>query len=398
MESSEEEAGRLLIAMLQQDGSSTDPVETSELEVFRITAQMLDITSSKALLIEKRSIIKLLDKVRDTDTRKQSVLKYLLYLLRKYEKFRGSKRTENVDQFKVRLSKTNSTCNNGLPENQLEHTELRSRMGPGHGEAKMNTYEQETPPEEFICPISSKLMFDPVVIASGQTYERIHIERWFNEGHNTCPKTLKQLPHVSMTSNSCLKDLISKWCRKHGVSIPDLKPQPSFAALSSCNVSSSISISSLSSSLNGMPILLYRSSADYINESDNSNVLIISSDASNCLDSSHVTSIESLKDSHARVFSWNDDSGSCQSFADFDDEMYLNFFSKLATLPIESQCRAVKDVEIFLKENNDAYYSLHSNGFVEALMRFLLDACIQSNTNAQRTGLQILSAFISNSR
>ncbi|XXG64906.1 hypothetical protein AAC387_Pa05g2732 [Persea americana] len=398
-ESSEEEAGRLLIALLQQDGLATDPAETSELEVFQIAAQMLDITSSKALLIEKRSIKKLLDKVCDTDPRKQSILKYFLYLIRKHEKLIGSKRTENVnDQSKVCPTKTNSSGNNSLPENQLGHAELRLRMALGNGETNMKKDEPETTPEEFICPISSKLMSDPVVIASGQTYERICVEKWFSEGHNTCPKTLRQLPHLSMTPNSCLKDLISKWCRKHGITIPDPNSQPSVAADSSCNMSSSNSISSLSSSLNGMSILLNRSSAYYINESDTSNVSITSSNASNCLDSSHLANIESLKDSQVQVFLWSDDSGSCQSFAEFDHEMYLNFFYKLATLPKESQCKAVEDVKTFLTNNNDAYYSMHSNGFVEALMRFLLDAYIQSNINAQRTGLRILSAFISNCR
>ena len=32
-------------------------------------------------------------------------------------------------------------------------------------------------------------MSDPVIICSGQTYERVCIEKWFSEGNDTCPKT-----------------------------------------------------------------------------------------------------------------------------------------------------------------------------------------------------------------
>ncbi|KAM1379417.1 hypothetical protein ACFX2I_021300 [Malus domestica] len=49
------------------------------------------------------------------------------------------------------------------------------------------------PPEELRCPISLQLMYDPVIIASGKTYERICIEKWFGDGHNTCPKTQQKI-------------------------------------------------------------------------------------------------------------------------------------------------------------------------------------------------------------
>ncbi|KAF2290741.1 hypothetical protein GH714_015278 [Hevea brasiliensis] len=49
-----------------------------------VAAPRLHITSPKAILIEKRSIKKLLDKVGDTDPTKKKILKYFLYLLKKY--------------------------------------------------------------------------------------------------------------------------------------------------------------------------------------------------------------------------------------------------------------------------------------------------------------------------
>ncbi|KAF0913880.1 hypothetical protein E2562_024955 [Oryza meyeriana var. granulata] len=51
------------------------------------------------------------------------------------------------------------------------------------------------PPKELRCPISLQLMYDPVIISSGQTYEHVCIKKWF--GHSTCPKTQQQLSHLS---------------------------------------------------------------------------------------------------------------------------------------------------------------------------------------------------------
>ncbi|XP_041020591.1 U-box domain-containing protein 9-like [Juglans microcarpa x Juglans regia] len=75
-------------------------------------------------------------------------------------------------------------------------------------------------PEEFRCPISRKLIRDPVVLATGETYDRIFIQRWLNEGHRICPKTQEVLPHIVLTSNKLVREMISHWCREHGVELP----------------------------------------------------------------------------------------------------------------------------------------------------------------------------------
>ncbi|KAL2559926.1 U-box domain-containing protein 45 [Forsythia ovata] len=81
------------------------------------------------------------------------------------------------------------------------------------------------PPEELRCPLSLQLMYDPVIIASGQTYERICIEKWFSDGHNTCPKTQQQLPHLFLTPNYCVKGLVVSWCEQNGIPAPDGPPE-----------------------------------------------------------------------------------------------------------------------------------------------------------------------------
>ncbi|KAJ6671804.1 U BOX DOMAIN-CONTAINING [Salix viminalis] len=44
-------------------------------------------------------------------------------------------------------------------------------------------------PHEFLCPITLEIMVDPVIVATGQTYERESIQKWLNSNHRTCPKT-----------------------------------------------------------------------------------------------------------------------------------------------------------------------------------------------------------------
>ncbi|KAG2321492.1 hypothetical protein Bca52824_014705 [Brassica carinata] len=72
-------------------------------------------------------------------------------------------------------------------------------------------------PDEFRCPLSNELMRDPVVLASGQTYDKLFIQRWLSSGNRTCPKTQQVLPHTALTPNVLIRDMISKWCKTVGL-------------------------------------------------------------------------------------------------------------------------------------------------------------------------------------
>ncbi|KAE8696484.1 U-box domain-containing protein 17 [Hibiscus syriacus] len=74
-----------------------------------------------------------------------------------------------------------------------------------------------TIPKDFCCPISLELMRDPVIISTGQTYDRSSIARWMEEGHCTCPKTGQTLIHNRLVPNRALRNLIMQWCTAHGV-------------------------------------------------------------------------------------------------------------------------------------------------------------------------------------
>ncbi|KAF8085739.1 hypothetical protein N665_0649s0015 [Sinapis alba] len=76
-------------------------------------------------------------------------------------------------------------------------------------------------PHEFLCPITLEIMQDPVIIATGQTYEKESIQKWFDAGHKTCPKTRQTLDHLSLAPNYALKNIILQWCEKNNFKIPE---------------------------------------------------------------------------------------------------------------------------------------------------------------------------------
>ncbi|KAF3777400.1 U-box domain-containing protein 9 [Nymphaea thermarum] len=80
--------------------------------------------------------------------------------------------------------------------------------------------ESAAVPEQFICPISSELMKDPVVLATGQTYDRAHIQAWLNNGHRTCPRTQQVLSHLILTPNYLVRNMIQQWCESQGIELP----------------------------------------------------------------------------------------------------------------------------------------------------------------------------------
>ena len=79
LNSAEQAAGKVMKQLLQQDPSTSDKdsMEESELKDFQFVAARLGITSPTAILIEKRSIKKLLEKLKRNDQTKEIVLKNL---------------------------------------------------------------------------------------------------------------------------------------------------------------------------------------------------------------------------------------------------------------------------------------------------------------------------------
>ncbi|KAJ9177328.1 hypothetical protein P3X46_012561 [Hevea brasiliensis] len=83
-------------------------------------------------------------------------------------------------------------------------------------------------PADFCCPLSLELMTDPVIVASGQTYERAFIKNWIELGLTVCPKTRQTLAHTNLIPNYTVKALIANWCESNNVKLPDPVKSVSF--------------------------------------------------------------------------------------------------------------------------------------------------------------------------
>lgn len=66
-------------------------------------------------------------------------------------------------------------------------------------------------PREFVCPITSEIMEDPVVCADGHTYERAAIEAWL-QSHLTSPTTNLPLSVKMLFPNHAIRTSIMEWC------------------------------------------------------------------------------------------------------------------------------------------------------------------------------------------
>ncbi|KAH0467931.1 hypothetical protein IEQ34_002964 [Dendrobium chrysotoxum] len=380
----EEEAGKVLSNLMAQINSS----EHQEYEAFQNAASRLNITSSIALLVERRAIKKLLDKFHNVDKKKERILMYFLYLIKTHGR---QLRPDTVE--KKENANTQNNCLNGRVNSESDACMIGDNFQPPNNvEVQSELFNGDLPPEEFYCPISLSLMFDPVIIASGKTYERIFIEKWFSEGHDTCPKTQKKLENFSVVPNSCMKNLISSWCRKQGVFILNPCTQPEGVDIQALE---SIRCSSVSSLKNISTALLDGTKGDHCLLESVRNISLLNSSSCCYSDSSHVKKVEISNNNYVRLFSWSDDYQNDQSFSKFSQDMYLRFLLHLSELPTLLQVKAVEEIKNIL-EGEVVNCGMHYSKFAEALMIFLKKACSLSDLRAQRSGAQIFLALFAN--
>ncbi|KAL4854787.1 F-box/WD repeat-containing protein 7 [Chlorella vulgaris] len=88
-------------------------------------------------------------------------------------------------------------------------------------ENSVQSLEGHVIPTSFVCPVSMEIMVDPVILATGHTYDRHSIERWLAQGHKTCPVTGMRLRHLELTPNFALRSAIVEWGQQHGVKLPE---------------------------------------------------------------------------------------------------------------------------------------------------------------------------------
>ncbi|KAH9260613.1 hypothetical protein BASA81_001080 [Batrachochytrium salamandrivorans] len=76
--------------------------------------------------------------------------------------------------------------------------------------ARPNVTGEEEVPEHFLCPLSHRLMDDPVVTCDGITYDRANIVAYLATSHLS-PVTHLSLPSPALVPNLSLKRAIDEW-------------------------------------------------------------------------------------------------------------------------------------------------------------------------------------------
>lgn len=336
LDPSEEEAGKAVKSLLEgyKPGKSSENENGNEF--IHIAALKLQITSQKALVIERRSIKKLLNQLGEGDAKQQK--KHILIILLDSLKRHGNSITSgNVES-------DNIDRNQDYRSRRVDY--FVDREEPPRGILGRRESEK-IPPEQFICLISSKIMYDPVVIDSGETFERMWIQKWFDEGHDFCPKTKRKLLNFSLTPNTAMKGMISKWCEENGLTISD--PFVDLSTDASTWENSSSSITSLSSMYSlQLPV-------DYSNIS--------------------LSSLENTRELEVE---------SCQEIDD--------------SLPWEFQCKFVEDLVTRLKDDDRACKFMSCENLVESIVRFLKVARDKDDVKAQRIGCSLLLILVTKCR
>jgi len=85
----------------------------------------------------------------------------------------------------------------------------------------------ERPPDHFVCPITTHIMDDPVILHTnaGRSYERAALVEWLSRNPCRDPVTgVESLYPSSYTPNRSLKEAIVEWRRRHNVAA--LPPTP----------------------------------------------------------------------------------------------------------------------------------------------------------------------------
>ncbi|EOA33663.1 hypothetical protein CARUB_v10019833mg [Capsella rubella] len=372
LDPSEKEVGDQIIALLQQGKKFDNCNDNTELEIFHRAAARLSITSSRVALAERRALKKLVDRARaEEDKRKESIVAYLLHLMRKCSKlFRSEILDENDSQSSNPCSPTEDSGSVHGFGRQL------SRFG-SLNDKPMNSIksgQMPVPPEELRCPISLQLMCDPVIIASGQTYERVCIEKWFSDGHNTCPKTQQQLQHLSLTPNNCVKGLIASWCEQNGTQIPSGPPESQELdywrlALSDSESTKSKSVNSIGScKLAGIKIVPLEENGTTVVERQNTEESFVSDDD----EDSDVNVLERYQDLLAILNEEKD---------------------------LDKKGKVVEKIRLLLKDDEEARIFMGANGFVEALLRYLESAVDEKNVVSQDRGaMALFNLAVNNNR
>lgn len=99
---------------------------------------------------------------------------------------------------------------------------LPRRLGTAPAPIVTSTSDEAVPdvvdtPRQFVCPVTHRIMEDPVTTMDGQIYERYAIEEWFRRKKITSPMTGLVLPSLEVRPDDKLRDSINNFLRRRPI-------------------------------------------------------------------------------------------------------------------------------------------------------------------------------------
>ncbi|KAH0894067.1 hypothetical protein HID58_056496 [Brassica napus] len=222
-------------------------------------------------------------------------------------------------------------------------------------------HNSDTLPEQFKCPLSLTVMYDPVIISSGHTFERMSIQRWFDLGNDTCPISKRVLDDFTLQSNVAMKDQISKWCKKHGLDVQD----PAMKHTENASQNLDFSIASFTSSLYNIPDLSCFTSRDF-----SSSFSTDSPSYSRMSRGGYFMPMQTIAS----------ESGTEVTDSTHHSEVEIEPLCELSKLPWDAQVKDVQDVRSLFEKDSRAVRSVSPSKFLEPLITFLKNAHERNGT------------------
>ncbi|KAL5216263.1 hypothetical protein ABZP36_007664 [Zizania latifolia] len=393
LDQTEKQAGADVNQLIQNEAKSNGFLDDNEVEFFRQTAFRVGVASSTAALTERRALRRLLERAHaEEDMKKESAASYLLQLMRKYSYLFRSEATEFTNSS---LCSSPSCSSSSLSSSVDLH-------GNGHATEKQTSRvgsfnlrhirglsgSMPLPPEELRCPISLQLMHDPVVVASGQTYERACIEKWFDSGNTTCPKTRKELSQLSMTPNYGIKGLITSWCEQNGVLVPSAPPDsPKLKYLRISSLTSSTCLVT-----NGVSTILFEDTGAKDEAKLDSRVASEKCTRQNSGESvSEISEAEFSPEKRLR--------GNSGKMARATCELWLRVLGKDDEECVDEQREVVGQIRLLLKDDSELRNYAGASGITEPLIHFLEMAICRDDAQCQVVGtMALFNLAVSNDR
>ncbi|XP_062184920.1 U-box domain-containing protein 6-like [Phragmites australis] len=414
LDQSEKRVGDEVNQLIQDEKKSNGFLDDNELEFFRQTAFRVGIASSTAALTERRALRRLLERAHaEEDLKKESIAAYLLHLMRKYLNIFKSETTDYTNS-----QCSSPSCSTSSVSSSIDlhgNCQALERQLPIVGSFSLRQIKglsgsMPLPPEELRCPISLQLMYDPVVIASGQTYERACIEKWFNSGNTTCPKTRKELPQLSMTPNYCIKGLIASWCEQNGIPVPSGPPEsPKLKYLRISSLKSSTCLVT-----NGVSTVLFEETGAKDDSKLDNEVALEKFSRQNSGESTSKTSVEKVspekcsrqgsKEAASEICEVEDSLEKCSHQDSREDvpercEQWLHVLNKNDAESMDEQHKVVEQIRVLLKNDDELRNYAGTNGITEPLIYFLKMAICREDVHSQEVGtMALFNLAVSNDR